>query len=29
MDTLFLVALIVEALFGIGFLFVPGPMLGP
>ena len=29
MDTLFLVALIVEALFGIGFLIVPGPMLGP
>jgi hypothetical protein len=29
MDTLFLVALIVEALFGIGFLVVPGPMLGP
>jgi hypothetical protein len=29
MDTLFLVALIVEALFGIGFVFVPGPMLAP
>ena len=29
MDTLFLVALIVEALFGIGFLIIPGPMLGP
>ena len=29
MDTLFFVALIVEALFGIGFLIVPGPMLGP
>jgi len=29
MDTLFLVALIVEAIFGIGFLIVPGPMLGP
>ncbi len=29
MNTLFLVALIIEALFGLGFLFVPGPMLGP
>jgi hypothetical protein len=29
MNTLFLVALIVEALFGIGFVLVPGPMLGP
>jgi len=29
MNTLFLVALIVEALFGIGFLIVPGPMMAP
>jgi hypothetical protein len=29
MDTLFLVAMIVEALFGIGFVLVPGPMLNP
>ena len=29
MNTLFLVALVVEALFGIGFLFAPGAMLGP
>ncbi|MGA2489394.1 MAG: hypothetical protein ABSF99_04300 [Anaerolineales bacterium] len=29
MDTLFLVSLIVSAVFGIGFLFIPGPMLGP
>ena len=29
MNTLFLVYLIVEAIFGIGFLFVPGLMMGP
>ncbi len=29
MNTLFLVALIVEAIFGIGFVLVPGAMLGP
>ena len=29
MNTLFLVTFIVEALFGIGFLIVPGTMLGP
>ena len=29
MNTLFLVALIVEALFGLGFVLVPGPMLAP
>ena len=29
MNTLFLVALIVEALFSLGFLFVPGPVLSP
>jgi hypothetical protein len=29
MDTLFLVALIVEAIFGIGFLIAPAAMLGP
>jgi hypothetical protein len=29
MDTLFLVALIVEAIFGIGFVLAPGAMLGP
>jgi hypothetical protein len=29
MNTLFLVALVVEALFGIGFVFAPGTMLGP
>lgn len=29
MNTLFLVALVVEALFGIGFLIAPGAMLGP
>jgi len=29
MNTLFLVALIVEALFGLGFILVPGPMLAP
>jgi hypothetical protein len=28
-DTLFLVALIVEAIFGIGFVLVPAAMLGP
>ena len=27
MDTLFLVAIIIEAIFGIGFLFIPGLML--
>ena len=29
MNTLFLVYLIVEAIFGIGFLFAPGLMMGP
>ncbi len=29
MNTLFLVYLIVEAIFGIGFLFVPGLLMGP
>jgi len=29
MNTLFLVALIVEALFGLGFIFIPGKMLEP
>jgi hypothetical protein len=29
MNTLFLVAMIVEAIFGIGFLAVPGIMMGP
>ena len=29
MDMLFLVALIIEALFGVGFVLVPVPMLGP
>lgn len=29
MNTLFLVAMIVEAIFGIGFLLLPGPMMGP
>ena len=29
MNTLFLVYLIVEVIFGIGFLFVPGLMMGP
>jgi hypothetical protein len=29
MNTLFLVYLIIEAIFGIGFLFVPGLLMGP
>ena len=29
MNTLFLVYLIVEAIFGIGFIFIPGPLMGP
>jgi hypothetical protein len=29
MDTLFLIALVVEAVFGIGFLIAPGAMLAP
>lgn len=29
MNTLFIVALVIEALFGIGFLIAPGAMLGP
>jgi hypothetical protein len=29
MNTLFLVSMIVEALFGIGFIFIPGLLMGP
>jgi len=29
MKTLFLVSMIVEAIFGIGFIFIPGPLMGP
>jgi len=29
MNTLFLAAMIVEAVFGLGFLFIPAPMLAP
>jgi hypothetical protein len=29
MKTLFLVSMIVEAIFGIGFIFIPGPLMAP
>jgi len=29
MNTLFLVSMIVEAIFGIGFIFIPGLLMGP